>query len=291
MTASTDKDPTARGKEELPFEEDRLFDLAFRAGEKVLAMQREGLRAIHTKSTPNDLVTEADLACETLLREELETLAPSYGFWGEESNQRPAEDRFWLVDPIDGTINFAAGLPWFGINIALIRRNETIFGLSLILPQFDLFWALAGRGAFLLRRNGDVTRLQVSRTASLSDALITTGFPYHRAEGQDNNLAEFARLMPMCRGIRRLGASSADLAYVASGAFGAYWEGSLQPWDLAPGALLVREAGGLVTSYDGAPFGLDDRQIIASNGQPGLHGPLLRTIRKARAERFDRDAS
>lgn len=276
-------------QEDLPVAKTPLFELARQAGELALTMQQDGLRSIQSKSTPNDLVTEADLACETLIRDRLASLTPDFGFWGEESDQRPRDEYYWLVDPIDGTINFAAGLPWFGINIALIHRELTVFGLSLILPQFDLFWAQAGQGAYLRRSNGEQRRLRVSPARSLADALLTTGFPYHRAENEDNNAAEFARIMPICRGVRRMGASSADLAYVASGAFSAYWEGWIQPWDVAAGVLLVREAGGLVTNYEGAPCRLDDHCIIASNGRQGVHEPLLHAIQEARSERLDKD--
>ena len=154
---------TQREEEEMPVAKTPLFDLALQAGELALSMQRDGLRSIHAKSTPNDLVTEADLACETLIRDRLAALTPDFGFWGEESDERPHDEYFWLVDPIDGTINFASGVPWFGINIALIHSEKTLFGLSLILPQFDLFWAQAGQGAYLRRRNGEQRRLQVSQ--------------------------------------------------------------------------------------------------------------------------------
>jgi myo-inositol-1(or 4)-monophosphatase len=267
----------------MPVAKTALFDLARQAGEIALAMQQDGLRSIHAKATPNDLVTEADLACETLIRDRLASLTPDFGFWGEESNEQPHDEYFWLVDPIDGTINYAAGLPWFGINIALVRREETLFGLSLILPQFELFWAQAGQGAYLLRKNGAQQRLHVSPASSLADALLTTGFPYHRAESDDNNAAEFARIMPMCRGVRRTGASSGDLAYVAAGTFSGYWEGWIKPWDVAAGILLVREAGGRVSNYHGRAFRLEDHSIIASNGLPGVHEQLLHTIQEARA--------
>jgi len=289
VTSVTETERTPSQEEELPVAKTPLFELARQAGELALTMQQGGLRSIHAKSTPNDLVTEADLACETLIRDRLAALTPNFGFWGEESDERPQDDYYWLVDPIDGTINFAAGLPWFGINIALIHRNVTIFGLSLILPQFELFWAQVGQGTYLRRRSGEQQRLQVSRASTLADALLTTGFPYHRAVNEDNNAAEFARIMPVCRGVRRMGASSADLAYVASGAFSAYWEGWIKPWDVAAGVLLVREAGGLVTNYQGAPFGLDDHCLIASNGQPGVHETLLCAIQEARSEKFDQD--
>lgn len=291
MNLATATEHGPRPQEELPVAQTALFELAYRAGELVLNMQRDGLRAVRSKSTEHDLVTEADLACEALIRDRLAALTPGFGFWGEESDEKPDDEHYWLVDPIDGTINFAAGVPWFGINIALIRREETVFGLSLILPQFELFWAQAGRGAALRHRDGAEEPLQVSRVPSLSDALLVTGFPYLRAEGDDNNAAEFARIMPICRGVRRMGASSADMAYLSSGAFSGYWEGSIQPWDVAPGTLLVREAGGLVTNYDGAPFGLGDSQIVASNGQPGVHAALLRAIQEGRAGKFDPDSS
>ncbi|MDE0079425.1 MAG: hypothetical protein OXO50_18035 [Caldilineaceae bacterium] len=226
MPHATGTERTQSREEELPVSKTPLFELSRQAGELALTMQQDGLRSIHTKSTPNDLVTEADLACETLIRDRLASLTPDFGFWGEESDERPHDENYWLVDPIDGTINFAAGLPWFGINIALI---------------------------------------------------------------EDNNAAEFARIMPICRGVRRMGASSADLAYVASGTFSAYWEGWIKPWDVAAGVLLVREAGGQVTNYEGAPYGLDDHCIIASNGQPGVHEPLLHAIQEARSEKFDQD--
>lgn len=286
MTSTAAAELTQRQDEEMPVAKTPLFELARQAGELALTMQQDGLRSIHSKSTPNDLVTEADLACETLIRDRLASLTPDFGFWGEESDEQPDEEYFWLVDPIDGTINFAAGVPWFGINIALIHREKTLFGLSLILPQFDLFWAQAGQGAFLRRQSGEQQRLQVSQASSLADALLTTGFPYHRAVNEDNNAAEFARIMPICRGVRRMGASSADLAYVSAGAFSAYWEGWIQPWDVAAGVLLVNEAGGLVTNYAGVPFRLTDHSIIASNGQPGVHESLLQAIQEARAGRF-----
>lgn len=291
MKLPTASNQPPRVQEALPVPKSVLFELAYQAGELALDMQRDGLRAVRSKSTEHDLVTEADLACEALIRDGLAALTPGFGFWGEESDEQPHDEYFWLVDPIDGTINYAAGVPWFGINIALIHRGEAVWGLSLVLPQFELFWAQAGQGAALRHRDGTEEPLHVSRVSSLSDALLVTGFPYHRAEGDDNNAAEFARLMPICRGVRRMGASSADMAYLSSGAFSGYWEGSIQPWDVAPGTLLVREAGGLVTNYDGAPFGLGDRQIVASNGQPGVHAALLRAIQESRAGKFDPDSA
>ena len=124
MSATVAAEQTQCREEELPVAKTDLFELARQAGELALTMQRDGLRSIQSKSTPNDLVTEADLACETLIRDRLASLTPDFGFWGEESDEQPDDDYFWLVDPIDGTINFAAGVPWFGINIALIHRDR-----------------------------------------------------------------------------------------------------------------------------------------------------------------------
>lgn len=260
-----------------------LIPIAQAAGQLVVRMRQEGLSDIQTKSTALDLVTEADVASERLLREALQDLDPSIGFWGEESNVRPSEDYFWLVDPIDGTVNYAKGIPAYAINIALNRGEETLLGLTLALPSGELFWAKQGEGAYKRTTGGETVRLQVNDDSLLEDAMVATGFPYHRAEHPDNNSVEFAQLMPRCRGVRRIGSAAIDLAYVAAGIFAGYWEGWLEPWDAASGILLVQEAGGRVTTYSGRPHRLGDRSLIASNGQPGVHQALVDNILEARS--------
>jgi myo-inositol-1(or 4)-monophosphatase len=267
---------------QLPISIEAVMQIARRAGALTVDMQTEGLHEIRSKSTAADLVTEADLASEALLREELTALDRSIGFWGEESNQPPDTEYFWLVDPIDGTVNYAEGIPWYAVNIALNQRSQTLFGLTLVLPSGELFWAQKDGGAYRIHPNGREERLQVNRVNRLEDALLSTGFPYHGADYADNNTTEFARLLPRSRGIRRMGAAAIDLAYVAAGVFAAHWEGWLNPWDIAPGHLLIEEAGGRVTNYGGAPYTFAFTSTIAGNGQPDLHQSLMEELRIAR---------
>jgi len=259
-----------------------VLAVAQQAGDLILAMQARGLQSIGSKSSAIDLVTEADIAAEKLIRSELARRYPAVGFWGEESNQPPDSEFFWVVDPIDGTINFANGLAYFAVNIALNRRDLTLLGVTLELPARRLFFVQRDRGAFRREADGHDVALQVNHTADLGRALLSSGFPYHRTEHEDNNLAEFAYFLARTQGVRSMGTAAMDLANVACGALAAYWEGWLQPWDAAAGALLVREAGGKVTDYQGADWTLTSRTLVASNGQPALHRALLDGIRDAR---------
>jgi myo-inositol-1(or 4)-monophosphatase len=259
-----------------------VAQIAQQAGDLILAMQADGLRAITGKSSAIDLVTEADVASEKLIRSELSARYPAYDFWGEESNQPPQAATFWVVDPIDGTSNFANGLPYFAVNIALQHDDQTLLGVTLELPARRLYFAQAGGGAFVRTPDGRERPLRVNQAADLNRAFLSTGFPYHRSEYADNNLAEFGYFLGTSQGVRCMGSAALDLVNVASGALAAYWEGWLKPWDAAPGALLVREAGGLVTDYRGAPWTLTKQTLVASNGNPALHTALLDGIHQAR---------
>ncbi len=260
-----------------------VIAVARQAGRLVWRMQRQGLQQIREKSSAIDLVTEADVASENFIRQSLQDLAPHIGFWGEESNHRPDDEYFWIVDPIDGTINFANQVPFCAVNIALNRGESTLLGVTLELPAQRVFWAVRGQGAFVREPSGVERALAVNRRTDLSQALLTTGFPYHRATHADNNSAEFTYFLTRAQAVRCMGAAALDLAYVAAGAFAGYWEGWLNPWDAVPGVLMVREAGGRVTDYSGAEWTLSSPSLIASNGQPSLHEALLRGIQLARA--------
>ena len=259
-----------------------MQDVAQQAGHLVLAMQASGLANIASKSNLIDLVTEADVASEKLIYNELQSRYPTFGFWGEESNQPPTTDYFWVVDPIDGTTNFANGLPYFAVNIALNQGPTTLLGVTLELPARKLYYAQIGQGAYLRTEDGRDQQLRVNQTDSLSQAFLTTGFPYHRTDFEDNNLAEFGYFLTRSQGVRCMGTAAMDLVNVARGATSAYWEGWLSPWDAAPGVLIVREAGGQVTDYLGRPWQLTSRSLIASNGQPTLHPTLVAGIQSAR---------
>ena len=259
-----------------------IIGVAQQAGDLTLAMQAQGLQNISSKSSASDLVTEADLASEKFIRTELQRHYPTVDFWGEESNQTPSSEYFWVVDPIDGTNNFANGLPYFAVNIALNRGATTLIGVTLELPARHLYFAQLGQGAYRRTSDGREQRLHVNQTSVLDNAFVSTGFPYHRGEHEDNNLAEFAYFIKHTQGVRCIGSAAMDLVNVASGVLAGYWEGWLQPWDAAPGALLVRESGGQVTDYYGDPWQLTSKTIVASNGQPDLHEAMLAGIRTAR---------
>lgn len=267
------------------FDSEAIISVVRKAGQLVMEMRQAGLQRVQSKSAVIDLVTEADLASEALLRKELQRLYPEVGFWGEESNQSPIEEFFWLVDPIDGTTNYANGVPHYAVNVALCHGQRAILGVTLQLPTSNIYWAITGQGAFRRAPDGQQQRLQVNQAQTLNRALVTTGFPYHRAESTDNNSAEFAYFLPRCQSVRCLGSAALDFAFVADGLLAALWEGWLGPWDAATGVLLVEEAGGRVTDYDGNPWQLLGKNgAIASNGQPTLHEALLTGIQTARAQ-------
>lgn len=260
-----------------------LLATAQKAGELILTMKAQGLAHVASKAILIDLVTEADLASEKLIRQELQTHYPDIDFWGEESNQLPTSEYFWVVDPIDGTTNFANGLPYYAVNIALNRGPETIIGVTLELPAQKLYYAIQNGGAYYRTAEGQDIQLHVNQVSQLERAFLTTGFPYHRAAHSDNNLAEFTYFLTRSQGVRCMGSAAMDLVNVARGSTAAYWEGWLNAWDAAPGVLMIREAGGTVTDYLGRPWQLTSRSLIASNGQPDLHAELLKGIQTARA--------
>jgi myo-inositol-1(or 4)-monophosphatase len=259
-----------------------ITSVAQEAGDLVLTIRARGLESIAGKSSKIDLVTEADVASEKLIHTRLHEHFPTFGFWGEESNQVPTAEYFWLVDPIDGTTNFANGLPYFAVNIALNQGPTTLAGVTLELPSRDLYYAQRGHGVYYRPAGGRDVRIQVNRTGSLGDAFLSTGFPYHRTEHEDNNLAEFGYFIKHSQGVRCMGSAALDLVNVAQGALAGYWEGWLSPWDAAPGVLMVREAGGQVTDYRGAPWQITSKTLIATNGLPELHTAMIEGIHTAR---------
>ena len=259
-----------------------VIDVARQAGELVRGMQEAGLRNIKSKSSAGDLVTEADVASERLIRAALAERYPHVGLWGEESNTMPDTEYFWLVDPIDGTSNYAFGLDYNAVNIALQHGTTTLLGVTWQIHTGRVYYGRAGEGAFRREASGAETRLQVNDVDELRRALITTGFPYHSGTSADNNGAEFVRVLALAGGLRCLGSAALDLAHVASGALCAFWEGWLNPWDVAPGALFVREAGGRVTDYAGDEWSINSKPLVSSNGRPGIHDALLEAIAEAR---------
>jgi myo-inositol-1(or 4)-monophosphatase len=209
-----------------------------------------------------DLVTEVDKESERLIVEHLLSRFPDHDIVAEEGDYAPHGSPFrWVIDPVDGTTNYAHGYPWFCSSIALEQNGELVAGV-IYNPVYDeLFTATKGGGAYL---NG--SRLSVSVRSPLKSSLLGTGFPYDCATDPANNFANFIAFQKMARGIRRAGAAALDLAYVAAGRLDGFWELKLKPWDVAAGVLLIREAGGMVTTFDGSAYDIFNNRIVASNG-------------------------
>ena len=218
-----------------------------------------------------DLVTEVDTEAERVIREELLGTFPTHGMLAEEGGELGGEeDARWIVDPLDGTTNYAHGLSIFCVSIALERAGEVVLGVVHDPMGEETFVAERGRGATL---NGEPIR--VSSTDEPIRALIATGFPYDRAELPEA-LELFGRLAASTRGMRRLGSAALDLCYVAAGRLDGYYERGIWPWDLAAGSVIVEEAGGRLTNYRGDVLDLAGREIMASNGR--LHSAMIRLI-------------
>ena len=216
-----------------------------------------------------DLVTEADRASEKLIVERLRARWPEHGIVAEEGTRTDAgADYRWYVDPLDGTTNFAHGYPVFCISIALARKDERLEAGVLYDPTRDeMFAAERGQGATL---NGKP--IHVSRTKTLAESLLGTGFPSHKRH-KNPNVHFYQQITLRSHGVRRAGSAALDLANVACGRYDGFWEFNLNPWDTAAGALLVQEAGGRVTRFDGSPFRLDSREVLASDGL--IHDELI----------------
>ena len=220
-----------------------------------------------------DLVTEADRGCEALLIARIEKAFPGHGILAEET-RGAAENKAltWIIDPLDGTTNYAHQYPVFCVSIALQRDGEVIVGAICNPMMEELFVVEKGKGAFL---NGK--RLAVSATAELTRSLLSTGFPYDIRVNPDNNINYFGAMAVRSQAIRRAGAAALDLAYVAAGRFDGFWELKLHPWDTAAGCLMVTEAGGVVTDLFGGPFDLYSPHILATNGR--IHGAMEEILR------------
>ena len=218
-----------------------------------------------------DLVTEADRASEKLIVERLSAAFPDHGIFGEEGARRALEGEYrWYVDPVDGTTNFAHGFPVFCVSLGLEHRpkglaagadGELIAGVIYDPTRDELFSAQKGLGAYLNGR-----RIHVSRTPHLAEALLATGFPSRKRHASPN-IHFYQEFTLRSHGVRRAGSAALDLAYTACGRIDGFWEFNLNPWDTAAGAMLVLEAGGSITEFDGSRFQLNSREVLATNGQ------------------------
>lgn len=236
-----------------------------------------------SRKGPSDFVSEADRRADRILRQELMRARPAFGLLIEESGAvgaADAEDR-WIVDPLDGTTNFLHGVPHFAISIAHESRGDLVAGMIYDPVRDETFWAARGKGAYLNNR-----RLRVSARGDMSEALLATGIPFASRPGKEEMLAALRPVMERTAGVRRFGAATLDLAYVAAGRYDAFWEIGLSPWDMAAGIVIVREAGGLVSELDGGSDPLNGGSILAANAK--LFEPVGAMLREATGLRHGR---
>mgnify|MGYP002857828618 CR=1 FL=1 len=250
--------------------------LAREAGKILRDMQYEGLH-VERKGTI-DFVTEADRKSERHVIKGIRAMFPSDAIWAEESGAAESgvgvswDAGFgWLVDPLDGTTNYLHGIPHVGVSIGVAYKGVPVVGVVLDPFRDELFHAVRGQGAF---RNEQP--VEVTRTLELSQSLLATGFPYDRRQYIDRLLSRVANAMRESHGVRRFGAASLDLCWVACGRFDGFFEEGLSPWDMCAGAVIIAEAGGVVTTYEGASFDLMVPEFVASNGR--IHDALLERV-------------
>ena len=262
----------------------RAATLAARQAGALLATSAGRPSSVTTKRSPNDLVTEIDRASERLIHRILHQAFPSFGFLGEEHGpRREASPYRWVVDPLDGTINFVHGMPFFGVSIGLEHEGTMLVGVIYDPLRRHLFVGSRGHGAFLNGR-----RLRVSRSRTLGGSLLATGFSSQFRSHPQPYLGWFQALESRSHAVRRLGSTALCLAYVAAGWLDGFYERDLWPWDIAAGLLLVEEAGGRVSNLEGNPVTLAEGRVLASNGW--IHCEMLRIIQKGtrRPQRLSR---
>lgn len=254
----------------------RFLDVATEAamaGGAVLKHYWGNLSSIQEKGRSGDLVTEADRASEVAVLTVIKRHFPDHAILAEESGQTGQRDNplLWAIDPLDGTTNYAHQYPLCAVSIGLLVNGVPMVGVVYNPILEDLYRAAKGLGATHNRQT-----IQVSATDKLANSLLVTGFAYDRRETVDNNYAEFCHFTHLTQGVRRGGSASVDLAHVASGCLDGYWERGLSPWDLAAGVVLVEEAGGKVSAYNGSPFDIYSGRLIASNGS--LHQAIVQEL-------------
>ena len=253
-------------------------DLAVRVARKAGQVLRKRVgrtKRINYKGAVN-LVTEMDFLSEKIIVSEIRRQHPDHGFLAEEkARQQTVSPYRWVIDPLDGTTNYAHGYPVYGVSIALERQGDIVLGVVYDPSREELFVAQKGKGA---RLNG--RRIRVSSVPELARSLLATGFPYDLRENPIDNFDHFQNFAYRVHAVRRSGSAALDLCYVAAGRFDGFWEMKLGPWDLAAGSLMVQEAGGRVTDFHGRPPGLDGSYVLASNGK--IHGEMIKILKRGR---------
>lgn len=250
-------------------------DIAYAAGRVLRDTLADGFTVEHKGDI--DLVTDADTAAEALIVKAIQHQFPDHRVLAEEEGAvGPADSSYcWIIDPLDGTTNFAHRFPYFSVSAALFHNQEPVLGVVYDPTADEMFSAANGQGSWL-----NDHPIAVSYTDTLHQSLLATGFPYNVASTARDNVDEYRCLVRQTQGVLRLGSAALDLCQVAVGRLDGFWEFELKPWDTAAGALIVQEAGGTVTSLDGRPFSAFSGDVLASNGR--LHQPLIRALEASR---------
>ena len=249
---------------------------AARAAGQLLHREHPRTRQVSFKGTSTNLVTEMDGRAEALVVAALLAQFPDDGILAEEGSARPGRSgRRWVIDPLDGTTNYAHGLPIYSVGIGLERNGVVELGVVYDPSRDELFVGERGAGATL-----NDARLSVSATTALDVSLLVTGFPYDIRSNPDNNLKEYATFAVRTRAVRRLGSALLDVAYVAAGRFDGFWELGLSPWDVVASSILLEEAGGRITDLRGGPLDINRPRVVASNGN--IHDEMLAVLKEIR---------
>ena len=245
---------------------DNLIEIAKNAatiGSEIISSNYNKIQRISSKGREGDLVTNVDLEAERKIKEYLLDQTPNITILAEESGQsNKASDLIWCLDPLDGTTNYSHGYPFFGTSIGLVYKGIPILGAISVPYLNELYWGCITKGSYC---NNEI--IKVSNSINLSESLLVTGFAYDRFETENNNYAEFCWLTHKTRGVRRSGAAAVDLAFVAAGKVDGFWERGLQIWDIAAGAIIVHEAGGVVSNYPNGELDLYSGRILACSPQ------------------------
>ncbi|MGA1874962.1 MAG: inositol monophosphatase family protein [bacterium] len=256
------------------FDRIKVREVAFQATDKAARVLRQRFGQPHTvrKKRAIDLVTEADEQSEHIIVDTIHHAFPTHDMVAEEGSLIDTGSPYqWIIDPLDGTTNFAHHIPHFCISIALAVRGRLVFGLVENPMWPERFWAASGEGAFMNNKS-----IRVSSTVSIPESLLVTGFPYELHPAMDLLIRRFQRCMAAAQGIRRFGSAALDLCYVACGRFEGFWEQHLKPWDTAAGVLILREAGGMATDFSGSPHEPASPELLATNGS--IHQEMLHLL-------------
>ncbi len=251
---------------------------ALKAGKLVLKHTGK-VKKIGFKGDVN-LVTDVDRLAEEIIVKTIRNKFPGHGILTEESKEEKTSSDFkWVIDPLDGTTNYAHDLPVYCISIALEKDGKIVLGVVYNPNLDELFVAEKGKGAYIYKGrdvSGSKHEISVSQESKLGKSLLATGFPYDIRTSKNNNLNHFANFYKKCQAVRRMGAAALDLAYLAMGRFDGFWELKLSPWDMAAGSLLITEAGGKVTDFSGGPFNIYLKEILATNGK--IHKQMVEVL-------------